>query len=121
MVTAQKPWDNLAWSAKHYDVYYDRYPVTTGHLLFVPKNSTPRALKKAFGGAEKHGQLLTNNGVIDGYNIGYNCGQAAGQTVEWPHIHFMPRRVGDVKDPVGGVRNIIPGCGNYLKSLDNQF
>jgi len=42
-----------------------------------------------------------------------NYGTAAGQTVDWPHIHLIPRQVNDVADPVGGVRNTIPGQGNY--------
>jgi diadenosine tetraphosphate (Ap4A) HIT family hydrolase len=109
-----KPWTDLAWSTKHYDVYHDGFPVVDGHLLFVPKNLTPRALKKAFGGAVKFGQTLITNEQIDGFNVGLNWGAAAGQTVEWPHIHFIPRHKGDVKDPVGGVRNTIPGQGNYL-------
>jgi diadenosine tetraphosphate (Ap4A) HIT family hydrolase len=44
-----------------------------------------------------------------------NWGEAAGQTVPYPHIHLIPRRKGDVEDPVGGVRNTIPGKGNYRK------
>lgn len=120
MVDPNRPWCDLAWSTKHYDVYRDKYPVVKGHLLFVPKNLTSRAIKKAYNGAEKYGQLLVKENQIDGYNIGRNCGQAAGQTVDWPHVHFIPRRVGDVSDPVGGVRNIIPGQGNYLKAIDNQ-
>jgi diadenosine tetraphosphate (Ap4A) HIT family hydrolase len=44
-----------------------------------------------------------------------NCGTAAGQTVMYPHIHMIPRRHGDVEDPVGGVRGVIPGQANYKK------
>ena len=56
-----------------------------------------------------------SSGEWDGFNIGMNYGSAAGQTVEWPHVHLIPRHVGDVKDPTGGVRNTIPGKGNYHK------
>ncbi|MEF8846853.1 MAG: HIT family protein [Candidatus Paceibacterota bacterium] len=49
----------------------------------------------------------------DGYNIGINEGQAAGRTIDHLHIHIIPRYSGDVNNPVGGVRNIIPGKGNY--------
>lgn len=45
-----------------------------------------------------------------------NYGKTAGQTVDWPHIHLIPRQTGDVADPTGGVRNIIPGKGNYKKA-----
>ncbi|MFH1637695.1 MAG: HIT family protein [Candidatus Woesearchaeota archaeon] len=51
----------------------------------------------------------------EGYNIGINEGEAAGKTIEHLHAHIIPRFLGDVKDPVGGVRNIIPGKGNYKK------
>jgi diadenosine tetraphosphate (Ap4A) HIT family hydrolase len=49
----------------------------------------------------------------DGFNIGVNCGEAAGQSVFHAHIHIIPRYIGDVSNPRGGVRNIIPGKGNY--------
>lgn len=51
----------------------------------------------------------------DGYNIGINEGRAAGRTIDHLHIHIIPRYIGDVEDPVGGVRHIIPGMGNYKK------
>ena len=51
----------------------------------------------------------------DGYNVGFNAGAAAGQTVGHLHIHVIPRYRGDVPDPRGGVRHVIPGKGNYLQ------
>jgi diadenosine tetraphosphate (Ap4A) HIT family hydrolase len=48
-----------------------------------------------------------------GFNIGVNCGEAAGRTVVHAHIHIIPRYAGDVPSPRGGVRNVIPGKGNY--------
>ena len=50
----------------------------------------------------------------DGYNLGFNAGAAAGQTIDHLHIHLIPRRTGDVADPRGGVRYVIPERGNYL-------
>jgi diadenosine tetraphosphate (Ap4A) HIT family hydrolase len=50
----------------------------------------------------------------NGYNIGLNVGAAAGQTVPHLHVHVIPRYEGDVPDPRGGVRHVIPGKGNYL-------
>jgi hypothetical protein len=50
----------------------------------------------------------------DGYNVGFNSGSAAGQTVDHLHVHVIPRYRGDVDDPRGGIRHVIPGRGNYL-------
>lgn len=52
----------------------------------------------------------------DGYNIGMNCGAAAGQTIFHLHVHLIPRYDGDVTDPRGGVRNAIPGKGDYIST-----
>jgi diadenosine tetraphosphate (Ap4A) HIT family hydrolase len=73
-------------------------------------------LTDAFEDAVQYGKRKVEEGLWDGFNVGLNYGEAAGQTVPWPHIHLIPRRKGDVEDPVGGVRNTIPGKGNYRKS-----
>jgi diadenosine tetraphosphate (Ap4A) HIT family hydrolase len=52
-------------------------------------------------------------GECDAFNVGMNSGTAAGQTVMYPHVHLIPRRVGDCTDPVGGVRGVIHGQANY--------
>ncbi len=56
----------------------------------------------------------------DGYNVGFNAGAAAGQTIDHLHIHVIPRYTGDVPDPIGGVRNVIAGRGNYLGDTDTD-
>ena len=111
------PWDQRLRDLcdYHVAVYQDRYPVTAGHLLFVPEFNTPDVLIDAFESALRYGERMVQLGEYDGYNIGFNSGAAAGQTVMYPHVHFIPRRHGDVADPVGGVRNTIPGKGNYKK------
>ena len=109
------PWTDLVSEDFHVAIYRDRYPCTPGHLLFVPKYNTMAILLDAFDDALTHGQTMVESGEWDGFNIGMNYGSAAGQTVEWPHVHLIPRHVGDVKDPIGGVRNTIPGKGNYHK------
>jgi diadenosine tetraphosphate (Ap4A) HIT family hydrolase len=109
------PWTTLVREDYHVAVYEDRYPCTPGHLLFVPKHNTMTVVLDAFNDAVRHGQTMIENGQCDGFNIGMNYGSAAGQTIEWPHVHLIPRRHGDVEDPVGGVRNTIPGKGNYHK------
>jgi diadenosine tetraphosphate (Ap4A) HIT family hydrolase len=82
-------------------------------LLFVPKHNTISVLSDAFEDALRFGKRKVESGEWAGFNIGMNYGTAAGQTVNWPHIHLIPRQVNDVADPVGGVRNTIPGQGNY--------
>lgn len=107
------PWDDSVRQDFHVAVFRDRYPCTDGHLLFVPKHNTTAVLKDAFMDAFEHGKEQVDNGNWDGFNIGLNYGESAGQTVSWPHVHLIPRRKGDVEDPVGGVRHTIPGRGNY--------
>jgi diadenosine tetraphosphate (Ap4A) HIT family hydrolase len=109
------PWSELVEEDYHVKVFRDLYPCTEGHLLFVPRYNTFGVLTDAFEDAIRYGKKMVDSGQWDGFNIGMNYGEAAGQTVSWPHIHLIPRRKGDVEDPVGGVRNTIPGKGNYKK------
>ncbi|MBK9656150.1 MAG: HIT family protein [Rhodanobacteraceae bacterium] len=62
--------------------------------------------------------IIRERGGIDGFNLGVNVGAAAGQTVPHLHQHVIPRRTGDMPDPRGGVRHVIPGKGNYLITRD---
>lgn len=112
---AKVPWDDLYLDDYHVSVYRDKYPCTPGHLLFVPKYNTVAVLMDAVRDAVDFGRKMVEEHKWDGFNIGLNYGTAAGQTVNWPHVHLIPRREGDVEDPVGGVRNTIPGKGNYRK------
>ena len=109
------PWDNLVEEDYHVKVFFDKYPVTEGHLLFVPKYNTIGVLMDAFEDAVRDGIKRVRDGEWDGFNVGFNYGQAAGQTVGWPHVHLIPRRKGDMEDPTGGVRHVIPEKGNYKK------
>ena len=110
---AKVPWTDLVQEDFHVAIYRDQFPVTPGHLLFVPKYNTIMVLNDAFEDAIVYGQRKVETGEWDAFNIGINMGEAAGQTVNWPHIHLIPRHKGDVEDPTGGVRNTIPGKGNY--------
>ena len=107
------PWDDVVLEDFHVVVYRDRYPVTPGHLLFVPVYNTEPCIKDAIMDAYAWGTKMVENKECDGFNIGMNLGEAAGQTVMYPHVHMIPRRNGDCADPIGGVRNVIPGRGNY--------
>ena len=112
------PWqeEQILWQDFHVVVYRDKFPVTLGHLLFVPVQNTPGLIREAFTSAMHHGDQLVRDGKADGYNIGINCGEAAGQTVMYPHVHLIPRSIGDCADPTGGVRGVIFGQQNYRSS-----
>ena len=109
------PWDQSVENLSdfHVAVFQDRYPVTPGHLLFVPTYNTLTVINDAFESALRHGESMVKRGECTGYNIGFNSGSSAGQTVMYPHVHLIPRRSGDCADPVGGVRGVIPGQANY--------
>ena len=110
------PWNNMITEDFHVKVFADKYPVTEGHVLYVPKYNTVAILMDAFEDAVRYGKSQVEQGLWDGFNVGFNYGQAAGQTVDWPHVHLIPRRKGDMEDPTGGVRHVIPEKGNYRKS-----
>ena len=116
------PWTNVELDTRDFVVYNDIYPVTEGHTLVVPKENTLDCLMRCFKFATEMGnqntQSLANN--ITGYNVGINMGESAGQTCMYPHVHLIFRRDGDTPDPVGGVRNVIPGKGNYKKETYNE-
>ena len=96
-----------------YYVFEDKYPVTKGHLLFVPKEDTELHIRECFLAAYEYGLDLFKKEYCDGFNVGQNVGEADGQTVMWPHIHMIPRRDGDCADPRGGVRGVIPEKQKY--------
>ena len=100
--------------------FEDRYPVTPGHLLIVPRRHVAtyfeateeekRALWALLEEAQAH---LARTRQPDGFNIGVNVGETAGQTVFHLHMHLIPRYKGDMADPRGGVRHVIPEKGKY--------
>ncbi|MEX2601600.1 MAG: HIT family protein [Balneolaceae bacterium] len=98
----------------------DRYPVSDGHMLIISKRHlddyfelTRREKRACWELVDRVKQSLEKELNPDGWNIGINTGKAAGQTVFHVHIHLIPRCEGDVDDPRGGVRNTIPGMGDY--------
>lgn len=107
------PWSDLAWENDDVIVFRDGFPVTWGHLLFVPKRLDQDCLLLCFKEALDHGDKMVENHLCQAYNVGINQGKAAGQTVRYPHVHMIPRRYGDTADPVGGVRHVVEGQGNY--------
>jgi ATP adenylyltransferase len=99
----------------------DGFPVTPLHSLIIPKrhiadyfdlSTNERTACEALL-LENRARLLAEDDSIRGFNIGVNIGAAAGQTIFHCHIHLIPRRVGDVEQPRGGIRHVIPGKGSY--------
>ena len=109
------PWTEVLIDTRDYTVYKDGYPVTEGHVLFVPKVEDWEHLEKCYKAAYGWGYDWVQKGYCDAFNIGQNVGKAAGQTIMYPHVHLIPRRNGDMEDPRGGVRHVIPHMGNYKK------
>lgn len=114
---SEAPWTELIRDDFHVAVYADKYPVTDGHLLFVPKYNTVQLVMQAMEDALREGRRGVELGEWSGFNVGINYGKSAGQTVMWPHIHMIPRREGDMEDPRGGVRHVIPNKGNYIAAI----
>ena len=109
------PWTDLVaeLSDFHVAVFRDRFPVTRGHLLFVPRYHTQGTIRDCFDSAMQVGYSMMTRKECDAFNVGMNFGEAAGQTVMYPHVHLIPRRTGDCNDPVGGIRAVIAGQANY--------
>ena len=109
------PWSNVELDTREFVVYNDKFPVTEGHTLIVPKVNHEDNLMKCFKFAISMGEQnvtsLANN--ITGYNVGINMGESAGQTCMYPHVHLIFRRDGDMEDPKGGVRGVIPSKQKY--------
>lgn len=99
----------------------DGFPVTDLHTLVLPKrhvadyfdlyqperNAIDQLLK------EQRAKILSDDPTVSGFNVGINSGESAGQTIFHCHIHLIPRRDGDMKEPRGGVRGVIPGKQSY--------
>ena len=106
------------------DIFYvirDAYPVTTDHTLIILNEHN----KTYFDLRDKDiiqlnniikfqkDSLIGKDNSITGFNIGINNGEKAGQTIFHAHIHVIPRYNGDVENPRGGIRHVIPGKGDY--------
>ena len=100
--------DNPIFENQNTAVFKDLYPCTCGHLLFIPKSRDPNAIGESYKLAYYCGEEWVKEGKMQGYNVGMNIGQCAGQTIYWPHIHFIPRKTNDAEHP-GGIRYSHPG------------
>lgn len=97
----------------------DGHPVSAGHALVLPRRHVMTIWEldaaeyaACFGLVPQLRALLDTRYSPDGYTVGVNCGEAAGQSVWHAHVHVIPRYRGDVPSPRGGVRNVIPHKGH---------
>ena len=99
----------------------DKYPVTPGHILIIPHRHTAdyfSLTEQERKYAEElllilQNQIREDDNTVTGFNVGVNCGESAGQTIMHAHIHLIPRRDGDLENPKGGVRGVIPEKMSY--------
>ena len=108
--------NELAYSAR------DTYAVSPGHTLIIPRRHvasffdlTPDEIKACMELVNEERNALDDELKPDGYNIGVNVGPAAGQSILHAHIHLIPRYKGDVENPQGGVRHVLPEKAYYTR------
>mgnify|MGYP001278807715 FL=1 len=109
--------NNLAYAS------YDSYPVSEHHCLVIPK----RHIKDYFDLSNDEiiacndlikllkEEILSKDTTVKGFNLGTNAGKISGQSIMHCHIHLIPRRENDVKNPQGGIRSVIPGKQHYKR------
>jgi len=102
---------------------YDSYPVSEGHCLIIPK----RHVKDYFDLfndeiiacndliKEIKNEIIKKDNSVKGFNVGSNAGKISGQSILHCHIHLIPRRAGDVENPQGGIRSVIPSKQHYKR------
>ena len=103
---------------------HDGFPVTPLHTLIIPKRNAETYFELTEAEILACNQLLSkcrneilkSDPKVEAFNIGMNAGEVAGQTIFHCHIHLIPRRKGDVENPRGGIRHLIPGKGYYKAS-----
>ena len=112
--------NRIIYKGKHFFLIKDGFPVSAGHILIISnkekldyfdldENERFELTKLILVAKE----IIENEYSPDGYNIGMNCGEVAGQSVMHFHCHVIPRYQGDMKNPKGGIRHCVEGKGNY--------
>lgn len=114
------PKDKVLYANDYFFIIEDAFPVSPEHLLIISNMVRPDYFSLTEN--EKHSlmetierakEIILQKYRPDGFNIGMNCGEAAGQTVFHFHCHLIPRYKGDMENPRGGVRYCIPDKGSY--------
>ncbi len=102
--------------------FRDNFPVSPGHTLVITRRhaetwfeATRDEQVAVLDLINEVKNCLDDELHPDGYNVGFNAGEAAGQTIPHLHVHVIPRFAGDVDDPTGGVRLVVPDKGNYRR------
>ncbi len=108
--------NELAYSAR------DTHAVSPGHTLIVPRRHvasffelTPEEIAACMALLQEEKRRIDEEYHPDGYNVGVNVGKAAGQSIFHVHIHLIPRYQGDVENPQGGVRHVLPKKAHYSR------
>lgn len=108
------------YKSSYFFIIKDSYPVSPGHLLIISNDLTEdyfglskEAKQELPNVIDESKRLIETEHSPDGYNIGMNCGKPAGQSVMHFHCHVIPRYKGDIDNPRGGVRGVIPSKMNY--------
>ena len=119
----QIPNDRILLRTEYFFLIYDGFPVSPGHILIISNDpkidffdlsaTEQEALPTVILEAKK---IIETDHEPAGYNIGMNCGEAAGQTIMHFHCHVIPRYLKDMQDPRGGVRHCVEGKGYYYSS-----
>lgn len=114
------PEERILFKGEYFFIVYDGFPVSDGHCLIISNEVRETYFDLSLQEVmvlpvmiEKAREIIESQYSPDGYNIGMNCGEAAGQTVMHFHCHVIPRYQGDVDDPRGGVRWSIPDKAKY--------
>ena len=102
---------------------FDSYPVSNHHCLIIPKRHVKDYFELNAEEITACDQLIkkikirleNDDSTVKGFNIGMNSGEVAGQSIMHCHIHLIPRRQGDVENPQGGVRGVIPSKQHYIR------
>ena len=112
--------NNIEHSTEFFNIVFDKYPVSKGHTLVISKrhvasyfdlsNDEKYELVEIIDTLQRY---LSDTYSPDGFNVGFNDGKCAGQTVQHFHLHIIPRYEGDMENPQGGVRGVIPNKQKY--------
>lgn len=112
--------DRIIYQNEHFFIIKDAFPVSPGHMLIISNQVKGDYFELSKIERDNLSEMILKAKELieaeykpDGYNIGMNCGETAGQTVFHFHCHIIPRYKGDMETPRGGVRHCVAGKGNY--------